>query len=107
VDKIASFLWRLNELRDFIDNVYLPDVLTVAEIYSDYFAIGKGCGNLLSYGGYELDSKEPDLTRFESSRNNVLSQNLCPRSGITSWVSLRRFHIQSLWNENDRLDQSY
>jgi len=24
-DKIASFLWRLNEIRDFIDNFYLPD----------------------------------------------------------------------------------
>jgi len=63
VDKIASFLWRLNELRDFIDNVYLPDVLAVAEVYSDYFEIGKGCGNLLSYGGYELEGKEADLTK--------------------------------------------
>ncbi len=63
VDKIASFLWRLNELRDFIDNVYIPDVLAVAEVYSDYFEIGKGCGNLLSYGSYELDGKEADLTK--------------------------------------------
>jgi hydrogenase large subunit len=63
VDKIASFLWLLNELRDFIDNVYIPDVLAVAEVYSDYFDIGKGCGNLLSYGSYELDGKEPDLSR--------------------------------------------
>ena len=63
IDKIASFLWRLNELRDFIDNVYLPDVLTVAEVYSDYFEIGKGCGNLLSYGSYELDGKEADLAK--------------------------------------------
>jgi len=63
VDKIASFLWRLNELRDFIDNVYLPDVVMVAEAYSDYFEIGAGCGNLLSYGSYDLDGKNPDLTR--------------------------------------------
>jgi len=63
VDKIAAFLWRLNELRDFIDNIYLPDVLTVAEAYSDYFAIGKGCGNFISYGSYELDGKEADLTK--------------------------------------------
>ena len=63
VDKIASFLWRLNELRDFIDNAYLPDVLAVAEAYSDYFEVGKGCGNFLSYGSYELDGKEPDLTK--------------------------------------------
>ncbi len=63
VDKIASFLWRLNELRDFINNVYLPDVLTVAEAYSDYFEIGKGCGNFISYGSYELEGKEVDLTK--------------------------------------------
>ena len=63
VDKIASFLWRLNALRDFIDNVYIPDVLMVAEAYSDYFEIGAGCGNLLSYGSYELDGRQADLTK--------------------------------------------
>jgi hydrogenase large subunit len=62
VDKMTSFLWKLNELRDFVDGVYIPDVLTVAEAYGDYFGIGAGCGNLLSYGSYELDGKEPDLT---------------------------------------------
>jgi hydrogenase large subunit len=62
VDKIASFLWKLNELRDFVDGVYIPDVITVAEAYGDYFDIGAGCGNLLSYGSYELDGKESDLT---------------------------------------------
>ncbi|HJX35064.1 MAG TPA: nickel-dependent hydrogenase large subunit, partial [Desulfatiglandales bacterium] len=44
IDKITSFLWRLNELRDFINNVYIPDVITVAEAYSDYFEVGFGCG---------------------------------------------------------------
>ncbi|MBL7119225.1 MAG: nickel-dependent hydrogenase large subunit, partial [Dehalococcoidia bacterium] len=65
VDKIVSFLWRLNELRDFIDNVYIPDVLMVAEAYSDYFGIGAGCGNLLSYGSFDLDRKNTDLTQRE------------------------------------------
>ncbi|HEY40338.1 MAG TPA: nickel-dependent hydrogenase large subunit [Dehalococcoidia bacterium] len=63
VDKIASFLWRLNELRDFIDNVYIPDVLAVAGVYSDYFEIGQGCGNLLSYGSFDLETAETDLTK--------------------------------------------
>ena len=63
VDKITSFLWRLNELRDFIDSVYIPDVLMVAEAYSDYFEIGAGCGNLLSYGSYELDGRQADLAK--------------------------------------------
>ncbi len=55
VDKIASFLWRLREIRDFVENVYLPDVLGVAEVYSDYAKIGVGYGNLLAYGGFPLD----------------------------------------------------
>lgn len=53
-DKIISFLWRLNEIRDFINNSYLPDLLAVAKSYTDYFGIGKGCGNLMDFGGFEL-----------------------------------------------------
>ncbi len=52
VDLIAAFLWRLNELRHFIDHVYLPDVLEVARVYSDYAEIGAGSGNFLDYGGF-------------------------------------------------------
>jgi hydrogenase large subunit len=63
VDKIASFLWILNEVRDFIDNVYIPDVLAVAGAYPDYFEIGAGCGNLLSYGLWDLEGGNPDYTR--------------------------------------------
>jgi hydrogenase large subunit len=63
VDNMTSFLWRLKELQEFIDNVYLPDVLAVVGVYSDYFEIGHGCGNLLAYGSYELDGKEVDLTK--------------------------------------------
>ncbi|MFC1961441.1 nickel-dependent hydrogenase large subunit [Chloroflexota bacterium] len=65
IDKITSFLWRLNELREFIDNVYLPDVLAVAGVYSDYFGIGAGCGNLLSYGSFDLETANPDYTNRE------------------------------------------
>jgi len=63
IDKIASFLWRLNELRTFIDDVYIPDVIAAAGAYGDYFEIGAGCRNLLSYGSYDLDGKEADLTK--------------------------------------------
>jgi hydrogenase large subunit len=61
VDKITTFLWRLKELRDFIDQVYVPDVLTVAEVYRDYCQIGAGPKNYLSYGSFDLDN-EPDVT---------------------------------------------
>ncbi len=73
VDKIASFLWRLNELRDFIDTIYIPDVLTVAQAYPDYFEIGQGCSNLLSYGSFDLDGKEADLIK----RERLFKQGIC------------------------------
>ncbi len=62
IDKIASFRWKLEKLRHFIDNIYIPDVLAVAGVYSDYFSIGGGCGNFLTYGVFDMDS-QPDLTK--------------------------------------------
>jgi hydrogenase large subunit len=57
-DAIANFLAKLQEMRNFVDNVYIPDVLAVAGAYSDYFSIGVGCGNLLSYGVFDLGTEE-------------------------------------------------
>ncbi len=57
VDKIASFLWRLREIEAFVNDVYIPDVLAVAEVYSDYAKIGAGHKNLLAYGAFPLDAQ--------------------------------------------------
>jgi hydrogenase large subunit len=53
-ERITNFLWRLNEIRDFVDNTYIPDIIAVAKAYSDYFGIGAGCKRLLAYGGFDL-----------------------------------------------------
>ncbi len=63
VDNMMSFLWKLRTLQDFINNIYIPDVLAVAGAYPDYLEIGAASKNLLSYGAYDLDGKDPDLTR--------------------------------------------
>jgi Ni,Fe-hydrogenase I large subunit len=55
VDRVTSYASRIKELQSFIDKAYLPDVLAVAEAYKEYFAVGKGCGNLLAYGAFEED----------------------------------------------------
>jgi len=79
VDKILSLLWKLRQLQDFINNAYIPDVLAVASAYPDYFEIGAGCKNLLSYGAYDLEDKNPDLTqRKRLFRQGVTSADLKP-----------------------------
>jgi len=78
-DKITNFLWRLNEIRDFIDNTYIPDVLAVAKTYDDYFAIGVGCRRLLAYGGFDLPTGKlfkagvvsPDLKPETFTKENI------------------------------------
>jgi hydrogenase large subunit len=63
VDKIAGFLWRLNKIRNFIDQMYIPDVIKVAQTYNDYYGIGAGPGKFLSYGAFDLDGSSPDYTK--------------------------------------------
>ncbi len=56
VDNIKGYLWRLRKVQDFINNVYVPDVMAVASAYGDYKNIGTGHKNLLAYGVFDLDS---------------------------------------------------
>jgi hydrogenase large subunit len=52
--KISKFKSLLSELKIFIRNTYIPDVEAVGSIYSDYFAIGAGPRNLISFGAFDL-----------------------------------------------------
>ena len=56
LDKETGYV-KLNKFAatTFIDNVYIPDVVAVASLYPDYFKIGKGVGNFISYGGLPTD----------------------------------------------------
>ena len=64
-EKIALYNEYLDRLTTFIQGTYLPDVLAVAEAYPEYKTIGKGSGNLMAYGVFELD---------ESGENKLLNQ---------------------------------
>jgi hydrogenase large subunit len=48
--------------RDFVNRVYLPDVLAIAGFYKDWAGYGAGAGNYLVYGEYpENDSPSSPL----------------------------------------------
>ena len=78
-ENIARFLGKLQEMRDFIDNIYIPDVLAVAGAYSDYFAIGQGCGNLVSYGVFDLSKEE----KAALGRDQLLTKGTTSLSDLT------------------------
>jgi len=52
---LDAFGIGLAEILNFIETRYLPDADRLASLYSDYFFIGRGYGNLLAYGAFEQD----------------------------------------------------
>jgi hydrogenase large subunit len=44
----------IDQLISFVDSVYLPDANLLSSTYGDYFDIGRGYGNLISFGVYDL-----------------------------------------------------
>jgi hydrogenase large subunit len=54
---------------DFVEHIYIPDVLAVASYYKDWAAIGQGIGNYLSYGDFpEDDSGKPSAYYLPAGR---------------------------------------
>ncbi len=49
-DRIIKMKAILHTIRRFVFDIMIPDVYTIARYYSDYYKIGRGYGNFLSYG---------------------------------------------------------
>jgi [NiFe] hydrogenase large subunit len=58
-DRIAEFKYLWQETQDFIEKVYIPDLLAVASFYKDWGAIG-GTSNFLAWGEFPQSDKEPE-----------------------------------------------
>lgn len=84
-EKIASFRALLTELRGFIDNVMIPDTAALAATFPEYYRLGAGWRNLLSYGVFDLDTagKSRLLARGRFTDGQFLSVNT---SSVTEYV---------------------
>ena len=51
-DKLIEIKRLLKKAQDFVEKVYIPDLLAVASFYKEWAAIGGGVGNYLSYGEF-------------------------------------------------------
>ncbi len=59
VDDIKNYLYRVKELQDWIDRVFIQDVLAIAPYYLNYAGVGKGHANFLAWGVFEDESFDP------------------------------------------------
>lgn len=93
-DRITLFNKYIDELIPFIKDVYIPDVEYLASVYSDYFSIGRGHGNLLSYGVFE-ENNEGDIKLFKRGRIVNGEKNVLPVD-----VNQITEHVTYSWYDN-------
>lgn len=61
-DVLMDFRFKLKRVNDFIQNVMLPDALTLGEYYPEYFEIGARDLNFMDYGLFP--KSEEDRERY-------------------------------------------
>jgi len=55
MERILSYASRLKKVSAFIQEVYLPDLVSVAGAFPQYWEIGKGYGNMMCYGVFPMN----------------------------------------------------
>jgi len=65
----------INDAIEFVEQVYIPDLLAVAPFYTDWAGIGGGLKNYLSYGDLPTRGyNQPEYFKFQ--RGAILDRNL-------------------------------
>jgi len=65
----------INQMREFVDQVYVPDTLAVASFYKDWGSRGEGLGNFLTYGDMPTKSMW-DTDSLFIPRGAILNRDL-------------------------------
>ncbi len=74
-ERLAYIGQLLQQGRDFVEQVYVPDVLAVAPFYLDWAGIGGGLENYLCYGDLPTNGFA-DVARYKFARGAILGRNL-------------------------------
>ena len=82
VERLMAIKGWIDELSDFVKNVYLLDVAAVGAMYADWTAIGKGVTNYLSVPDIPLDTKG---TQFAFPGGYIEAGDLGKRKPISAF----------------------
>lgn len=74
-ERLAYVGQLLQDGKDFIEQVYIPDLLAIASFYKDWAGIGKGFGNYMSYGDFPTNGYA-DMSSFKFPQGVILDRDL-------------------------------
>jgi hydrogenase large subunit len=73
--RLAQVQEVINKMNIFVEQVYIPDLLTIASFYKDWGARGEGLGNFLTYGDFPEKGMD-DPTSFLIPGGAILNRDL-------------------------------
>ena len=75
VRRLSEMTELIQQAQEFVDQVYLQDVLAVASFYKDWAGFGAGIGNYMSYGDFPEGAPD-DPRAFYLPRGRILGRDL-------------------------------
>lgn len=88
-DRIAEFLYITKETQEFVNKVYIPDLLAVASFYKDWGAIG-GTTNFLAWGDLPEGDNEPEslfMPRGVIMKRDLAGMKMAVQEKVTEHVA--------------------
>ena len=73
--RLAQVQNIINQMRAFVDQVYVPDTLAIASFYKDWGARGEGLGNFMTYGDFPTRGMD-DPSSFLIPPGVILNRDL-------------------------------
>jgi len=73
--RLATVQSIITQMREFVDQVYLPDTLAIASFYKDWGSQGEGVGNFLTVGDFP-EHGVGDPSTFLFPRGAILGRDL-------------------------------
>jgi len=75
LERIAFMAERIRTMRQFVEQVYVPDVKAVASFYPEWWSLGAGHKNYMSYGALQQGNRS-DENKFTFPRGIILDGDL-------------------------------
>jgi hydrogenase large subunit len=104
VERLMAIKGWIDELADFVKNVYLIDVAAVGAFYADWTKVGRGVTNYLSLPDVPLDTKG---TQFAFPGGFIEAGDLAKQQKITGfndefWIKGVEEAVKHSWYDYDK-----
>jgi len=103
--RLSTVQGIIAKMREFVDQVYVPDTLAIASFYKDWGAQGEGVGNFMSYGDFPENGTN-DVSSFLFPRGAILNRDLSTihEVDLNAMDEVKEYVSHSWYNYKDGKD---